>query len=265
MNIHSPGASSTGSLLQSRLRLSKQRIPHLGPTIRAALINDGQTLINQKSVMKFVTHSRYVLSIARRYGWLPGARYTNLRDVRSYRQLGFLDIEWRSYDFERHIRAAKIARPIMTVARDVEHKRYLPRILDQAHELAEYCEYVVIVPKDRRMADDLEVVIPPKFLLGYSVPSRYGGTQLPPCAFRRPTHLLGGRPDLQRRLAELIPVVSFDCNRFTLDASFGDYFDGETFRPHPVGGYEACLVESIRNINALWKTYNIAEVNGLEK
>ena len=60
---------------------------------------------------------------------------------------------------------------------------------------------------------------------------------LRPCV-RRPVHLLGGRPDVQRRLAELMPVFSIDTNRFTLDAAFGDYFDGEMFRPHPIGGYE---------------------------
>ncbi len=51
-------------------------------------------------------------------------------------------------------------------------------------------------------------------------------------------------------------VISVDCNRFTLDAEFGDYFDGETFRPHPKGGYKRCLRASILNINRLWETYN---------
>ena len=52
-------------------------------------------------------------------------------------------------------------------------------------------------------------------------------------------------------------MVSMDCNRFTLDAAFGDYFDGETFRPHPRGGYRRCLRESLRNINALWDDYQL--------
>jgi hypothetical protein len=46
---------------------------------------------------------------------------------------------------------------------------------------------------------------------------------------------------MQRALAEKLPVISLDCNRFTLDAAFGDYFDGQTFRPHPEGGYDRCL------------------------
>ena len=58
-----------------------------------------------------------------------------------------------------------------------------------------------------------------------------------------------------------MPVFSFDCNRFTLDASFGDYFDGEIFRPHPTGGYERCIEESIININALWDDYDWTSLN----
>jgi hypothetical protein len=121
--------------------------------------------------------------------------------------------------------------------------------------LAEYADTVIIVPKDPWLAEHLDELIPRQFILGFSVPSSYGGTLIPPDCFRRPVHLLGGRPDLQRRLAERMSVISFDCNRFTLDAAFGDYFDGETFRPHPKGGYERCIRESIKNINALWEKY----------
>ena len=96
------------------------------------------------------------------------------------------------------------------------------------------------------------------FVLGFSVPTKYGATHLHPSAFtNRAVHLLGGRPDVQRTLGNRLHVVSMDCNRFTLDAAFGDYFDGETFRPHPRGGYCRCLRESVRNINALWDDYKL--------
>jgi len=105
------------------------------------------------------------------------------------------------------------------------------------------------------MGPIIEDLIPATFTLGYSVPTRYGGTTLPPEVFRRPVHLLGGRPDVQRRLADRMHVISIDCNRFTLDAMFGDYFDGSIFRPHPSGGYHVCLKDSIENINTLWNNY----------
>lgn len=131
----------------------------------------------------------------------------------------------------------------------------LARVLDEARSLAEWSDEVIIVPKARKLAYELDHLIPKQFILGFSVASTYGGTRLSTRHFRRPVHLLGGRPDVQRRLASKMPVISLDCNRFTLDAAFGDYFDGETFRPHPLGGYERCLRDSLRNINGLWKDY----------
>jgi hypothetical protein len=50
-------------------------------------------------------------------------------------------------------------------------------------------------------------------------------------------------------------VVSFDCNRFTVDAAYGKFFDGGRFRRHPVGGYTRCLADSISNIDRLWHDY----------
>src|SRR5437763_10262420 len=201
-------------------------------------------------MLKFITHSKHVAMIAKRFGWLPGARYTNLRDVRCFDRLGFLDIDWKNYDYARHLDAARSTRPIVTVARDVERKCDLPLILEQANNLLAYAENVVIVPKDPSMAEDMNETIPAHFILGFSVRTRYAGTPISPSAFRRPVHLLGGRPDIQRRLADTMTVVSIDCNRFTLDAAFGDYFNGVNFRPHPIGGYDQCIEDSLANINS---------------
>ena len=208
-------------------------------------------------VLKFVAHGRRVITLATGQGWRPGARYTNLRDVRhvDFAGIGFLDIDWKRYCFETHLAAAKLMRPYVTVARDVECASKLDSILIEAAQLQKYSANVIIVPKDRSIEDNLDTLIPQEFTLGYSVPTKYGGTAIPTEAFKRPVHLLGGRPDVQRKLANLMPVSSFDCNRFTLDAGFGDFFDGERFRPHPVGGYETCLTASIAHIDALWCDY----------
>ncbi|MBG53089.1 MAG: hypothetical protein CML99_11840 [Rhodobiaceae bacterium] len=208
------------------------------------------------TVKKYVCHSRKVLELAALYGWEPGARYTNLRDVRGVSQLGFLDINWKDYDFERHLAAAKAYRPEVTVAQDVVDRAELSKILDQAERLSEYANTVIVVPKDLRLAEYLTSLIPSRYRLGYSVPTRYGGTEIPISAFgQREIHLLGGRPDVQRDLANRLNVASLDTNRFTLDAGFGDYFDGEKFRPHPTGGYEVCLKASLENMNAIWQNY----------
>jgi hypothetical protein len=213
--------------------------------------------LNSFRMLKFVAHGRRVISLAIANGWRPGARYTNLRDVRHvpFSGVGFLDIQWKRYCFETHLAAAQQTRPFVTVARDIECATELGAILLEAAKLSSYAEHVIVVPKDKRLEDRLEAAIPSDFMLGFSVPTRYGGTTISPAAFCRPVHLLGGRPDVQRRLAEQMPVVSFDCNRFTLDARFGDYFDGTTFRPHPAGGYEACLLASIHSIDQIWADY----------
>lgn len=215
------------------------------------------TGVGGAGLLKFVAHGRKVISLALEAGWLPGARYTNLRDVRhvQFSGSGFLDIDWKHYCFDSHLSAAAKVRPFITVARDIECLSQLDSILLEANELQKHSSRVILVPKDPRLEGKLHRYIPNEFILGYSVPTRYGGTAIKPEAFEWAVHLLGGRPDVQRRLANLMPVESFDCNRFTYDAKFGDFFDGSAFRPHPLGGYENCLKDSIASINMLWSDY----------
>lgn len=212
-------------------------------------------------VLKFVAHSKKVISIARKYGWHPGARYTNLRDVKtfSFSDQGFLDINWKNYSYERHVEAAATTSPRLTMARDVECIFSLDKILKEAEVLLKYCRHVAIVPKDPLMNGRLKELIPKEFVLAYSVPTKYGGTEVSIESFDRPVHLLGGRPDTQRALADKLKVFSIDCNRFTLDARYGDFFDGVRFRRHPVGGYERCLIDSIENINKIWVGYGVQD------
>jgi hypothetical protein len=206
-------------------------------------------------VYKYVCHSKTVLKIALEHGWYAGAQYTNLRNIRTQEETGFIDIDWKNYSFKKHIHAVKEVRPLFTVARDVVDITHLPSILDEAQELSLYAKNIIIVPKDIRLASMMEEVIPSSYILGYSVPSKYGGTIIQPQHFKRSVHLLGGRPDTQRQLAKVMNVISIDCNRFTLDAAYGDYFDGTGFKKHPIGGYKNCIRDSIRNINHIWLNY----------
>lgn len=212
-------------------------------------------------ILKFVAHSKKAIGIAKLQGWLPAARYTNMRDVRSFdfKNIGFLDIDWKNYNFSKHLEITKKHQPRLTMARDIECIFQLDSILKEAEELSKYSTKVAVVPKDINLSGRLTELIPSEFILAYSVPTRYGGTNVTMESFDRPVHLLGGRPDTQRKLADKLMVYSLDCNRFTYDARFGDYFDGEIFRPHPKGGYENCLIDSIKNINALWHDYEIHE------
>ena len=212
-------------------------------------------------VLKFIAHSKKAIGIAMGHGWHPAARYTNMRDVKTFEfsEIGFLDIDWKNYCFDRHLETTTMHNPKITMARDIECIFQLESILKEAEYLLEHSTQVALVPKDPNLNGRLTELIPKEFLLAYSVPTRYGGTDVSIDSFDRPVHLLGGRPDVQRKLADKLKVFSMDCNRFTYDARFGDYFDGETFRPHPVGGYDNCLNDSIININGLWDNYVVHE------
>lgn len=172
---------------------------------------------------------------------------------------GFLDIDWKNYDFVRHLDAAAEKRPRITIARDIECIFQMDSILKEAERLSEFSTHVALVPKDPLLNGRLTELIPHNYILGYSVPTKYGGTEVSIESFDRPVHLLGGRPDVQRRLGAILDVFSLDCNRFTLDARFGDYFDGCKFKPHPEGGYMNCLRDSIININKLWEEYEVSD------
>lgn len=208
----------------------------------------------KNSALKLIAHSKKVLKIAVEYGWLPGARYTNLRDIRDFDRIGLIDIDWENYNFCNHLKAVKETCPILTVAQDIVNIEKLDEIVDQANQLSEYAKYVIVVPKDERLCGKLENIIPSNFILGYSVPTRYGGTSIQTSEFTRPVHLLGGRPDVQIRLAKEMDVFSFDCNRFTIDAAYGYFFNGFRFVKHPKGGYEQCIRDSFNSINMLWET-----------
>ncbi|WP_298260689.1 DUF6610 family protein [uncultured Litoreibacter sp.] len=206
-----------------------------------------------EKVVRYVCHSKRVLKIAHEYGWKNGARYTNTRDIRDFDYCGFLDIDWKNYNFEKHLEISKELKPQLTIARDVDNIEELSETLSQAEKLLQHSEAVAIVPKDLKLVDRIDELIPVEFRLAFSVPTKYGGTEIPLESFGdRHVHLLGGRPDVQAKLSRTLNVVSIDTNRFTLDASFGDHFDGETFRPHPIGGYETCLRSSLENMNKLW-------------
>lgn len=208
-------------------------------------------------VLKFCAHSKTVLDWTKDQSWLPGARYTNLRDISKvlFEGIGFIDIDWKKYNFEKHLEACQIKRPMITMARDIESIFDLDSILKEAEILAKHSTHVAIVPKDPLMNNRIQELIPEEYILGYSVPTRYGGTKVSLSSFNRPVHLLGGRPDVQRHLAEKLNVFSLDCNRFTLDARYGKYFNGRAFIKHPKGGYKNCIIDSAININKIWMDY----------
>lgn len=152
--------------------------------------------------------------IATEAGFLYGSQ---LPDT-VYGPLHFADQDWRNPKRKAYMAALAEHRPHMATVLDWEREDQLPEVLDWTEEAAQYVERILIVPKvvggigriPRRVGGKPVV-------LAYSVPTRYGGTELPIWAFTGwPVHLLGGSPhkqmELWRYFSNIAEVVSADSN-----------------------------------------------------
>jgi hypothetical protein len=158
-------------------------------------------------------------------GYLRGAR---LDKADRYERCGvavdFLDMDWNDPDPDKLIRAAKEHRPKYVVAGDyLRDEDNAERVNDRAQKLREYAENVIVVPKS---PGDLSHV-PEWCVVGYSVPTEYGGTDIPLREYRditQPIHVLGGTPhrqfDIVGRLW-LDSVCSVDGNSIHKAATIG--------------------------------------------
>ncbi len=90
----------------------------------------------------------------------------------------------------------------------------IERALRRAEELAPYCDHPLIIPKAPGVIGRLPREIGGKALvLGYSVPTSYGGTELCVWDFAGwPVHLLGGNARRQVELCGYMDVISVDGN-----------------------------------------------------
>lgn len=144
-------------------------------------------------------------------------------------KMGFVDNEFKEYDHAKHVDAVRNLRPQYATVRDIMTKTQceqagieyydINQILEMAEEVAEHADNVIIIPKYDCIDD-----IPEKYMLGYSIPSSYGGTPLLLERFKgRRTHLLGGNWKKQRAALHALgdSVVSLDNNHFMNIARFG--------------------------------------------
>lgn len=139
---------------------------------------------------------------------LPDTVYTDVSP------LYFADQDFKNPDRERYMEELARYRPHMATVMDWEQEGQLSEVLSWAEEAAQFVEVVLIVPKVfggiarlPRKIGGAEV------RLGYSVPTRYGGTEVPVWEFAGwPVHLLGGSPHAQMRLFSSLNVASVDGN-----------------------------------------------------
>lgn len=161
-------------------------------------------------------------------GWLYGARLPST----VYRPVYFADQDWKKPDRDKYMAALKAHRPAVASVLDWEREGQLGEVLAWAEEAAAcVTEAVVVIPKVVGGIPD----VPPavggrRVILGYSVPTSYGGSPVPLWEHAgRPVHLLGGSPQEQMRLWYAFggvgcEVVSADGNMAAQQARKGRYW-----------------------------------------
>lgn len=125
-----------------------------------------------------------------------------------------IDQDWKDPNRARYMAALAEHRPYMASVLDWETQPQLPEVLSWAEEAAQYVEVIMLIPKVMGGICQLPRKIGGRPVrLGYSVPTKFGGTELPIWEFSGwPVHLLGGSPGQQMRIARYLSVISADGN-----------------------------------------------------
>lgn len=159
--------------------------------------------------------------------------------------------------------ALKEHRPQVATVLDAEREGQLSEVLGWAEDAAQVVGRVIIIPKASGIIGKLpRRVAGAEIVLGYSVPTSYGGTELGLWEFDGwPVHLLGGSPHAQMRLRYYLRVVSADGNYANMMATrYCEFWNGKSWcelKDH--GGHVAkdapyeAFRRSCENIIRAWK------------
>lgn len=216
--------------------------------------------------------NRTHMQIARACGWEAGARLPGTL-YEAHVPLVFADQDWNAYQRAlrrspesalrrraAYMQAVACSRPEMASVLDWEYPEQLPEVLDWSHEIAPHVERIMLIPKVVKRVGRLPDEIAGKpVVLGYSIPTRHGGT---PCQLGefhgRRVHLLGGSPRQQWQAATMLAgkadLVSIDGNMCHQAAGFGTYWTGSRWRND--GARQTTTTDALRRslcaIYAMW-------------
>jgi hypothetical protein len=131
-----------------------------------------------------------------------------------YFPIYFADQDWKKPDRTRYMSCLAEHRPYMATVMDWERQDQLDEVLGWAEEAARYVQEVLIIPKVSGAIHQLpRTIAGKKVRLAYSVPSKYGASEVPVWEFSGwPVHLLGGSPARQMEVAQYLDVRSADGN-----------------------------------------------------
>jgi ribosomal protein S18 acetylase RimI-like enzyme len=170
-------------------------------------------------------NKRYA-NIAIKHGMRYGAQLPNT----VYHSPYFTDQNWKKPDKRRYMAALKQHRPALATVLDLEREEQLGEVLSWAIEAAYYVrEAVIIIPKVMSIIPKLpRRIFGKQVRLGYSVPTKFAGTQVPIWEFSGwPIHLLGGSPYEQSKLERYLDVKSVDGNYAQKMANrYCQFYDG---------------------------------------
>ena len=159
-----------------------------------------------------------------------------------YGPLYFADQNWKKPSREKYMAALAKYRPEIATVIDWEREDQYAEVLSWAEEAIQYVGKVIIIPKVIGGINSIPKQIEGKeIVLGFSVPSKYGGTPCPDWEFWGwPVHLLGGNPTKQILYWKLL---SCQCDVVSCD---GNYIAMLALRANTVlttTGYHAKLSE----------------------
>lgn len=172
----------------------------------------------------------------------------------------FVDQNWKNPNLKKYLLALKQHRPRIATVLDLETKEQFTTVILWAVFVSLYVsDAIIIIPKVHGIIKHIPRQICGKQIrLGYSVPTKYGGTNVMVNEFIGwPVHLLGGSPKNQKELSYYLDVVSLDSNYARMKArEYCQYFDGKRWVPD--GGktkndaHYKCFEISCANIKKMW-------------
>jgi hypothetical protein len=185
----------------------------LSGLVRTAEIETGRGMIPKKRVMPlrliFSSTSSLDAAVAVSMGWRNGiistsaSAWARLEERFRMPRCAFMDNDWHDYDHAQHLAGVRLVEPESCTTRDILTREQcdelgivhytLDETLDMAAELAEHVDDVILIPKFDCLDRLPRTIGTARVILGYSVETSYGGTQVPIEAFRGwPIRLLGG-------------------------------------------------------------------------
>lgn len=170
-------------------------------------------------------NKRYA-TMAQQHGWLYGSQIVGKT---FYYNPVFVDQNWKNPQPDLYFKAIRRLKPYSATVIDIENNTTYKEALRWAEIIAPYVNDIIFIPKVDIIADLPRVVKQTPTRLGYSVPTKYAGTDVPFDAFidaHIGIHLLGGSPTAQFKLWQYAgkSVTSLDNNYIHKTGTWGVYW-----------------------------------------